>query len=712
LVIVAAWILGTIQISRQLSKDLPAACERRAVDAVVTVTSFPQTTQTADFHQVRFRGDIAIADPLCARVRTVDVTWYDPTEHIELGDVLQVTAVLLPLRSQHSPGVAPDLLQRRVQAEHARVRLKSVFKQQSAARFSVARLRLGIAAQIREAVADPFAQRVLIALTVGDQGALSEDDWRLFRHLGLSHVMVISGLHIGLVAWCAYALVGLPRRCYRLPGDRGSIRKAVVAALVVATLYALLAGLSLPVLRALAMLYALLVTKLLGWQTNPLWTLGLVAVVLAALQPFVLVSGSFYFSFGAVALLLWSRAVVGTWRPWQAAVFVQVLMTLASLPLSLFWFGEGSLLAIPVNLLVTPILSLVVVPAAVCLALVGVLWSGLSVPWHWLGDGLALLLQVLVSGSQWVGTWGVITIDLYLPALLAFAALIVGLVCLKGTLRRLALALAGVALMAEALRPPSQPLLAVLDVGQGTAVVLRTPTHTLLYDTGGGNPGVYTQAEKVVLPFLQWARLPWARRGTLTQFIVSHGDQDHSAGLAVVREHMAPGDHWGFGGKACRPGQVLWSDETLFLQVLGGTGHDKDARNADSCVLRMEFGGMTVLLAGDVPVKTELAMVRYWREALAADILVVGHHGSATSTSEAWLRWVAPQRAALSYARANPFGHPAEDVVGRLQRRGIAIDSTAHRGTLLYRGAGHGVIDVRSSRSPWTPRWLYLPQDK
>jgi competence protein ComEC len=150
-------------------------------------------------------------------------------------------------------------------------------------------------------------------------------------------------------------------------------------------------------------------------------------------------------------------------------------------------------------------------------------------------------------------------------------------------------------------------------------------------------------------------------------------------------------------------------DDTAQFTLLNGSGQEQTDRNTGSCVLRVDIGRQRFLLSGDIPRRREQALVRYWGRALRAQVLLLAHHGSGTSSGHTWLKWVAPTVAVATDARANRFGHPHPDVIERLQLWGIPLLQTSRDGALRWRPGPLGEWHRDAARGPWTPYWLRLP---
>jgi competence protein ComEC len=226
----------------------------------------------------------------------------------------------------------------------------------------------------------------------------------------------------------------------------------------------------------------------------------------------------------------------------------------------------------------------------------------------------------------------------------------------------------------------------VLDVGQGTAVVIQAGPRVLLYDTGGGDPAGATMATAVVLPYLR-------ARGVnaLDTFVISHPDRDHSAGAAAVLQAV-PVQRLRFGdrppgvegGRLCIAGQAWRWPGGQHFQFLSPAQEQGLSRNDRSCVLQVRLGDYRLLLPGDIENARERDLVRYWREGLRSDWLLLAHHGSATSSSPALLKTVQPRTVVINSGYANRFGHPHPDVMRRVRSRGLDVYATADGGALEF----------------------------
>ncbi|MFN3376261.1 MAG: DNA internalization-related competence protein ComEC/Rec2 [Burkholderiaceae bacterium] len=555
---------------------------------------------------------------------------------------------------------------------------------------------------------DPAQDRragVVAALVTGDQRMIDRADWDVFRATGVAHLMSISGLHITLFAWLAAAGVGgLWRRsarcCHAVPAPRA----ALLAGVMLAAAYALFSGWGVPAQRTVLMLATVAALRLAGlvWPWPVVW--AAVAGVVVLIDPWALWQPGFWLSFVAVGILFATNPIANnsdgksTSTRLKALLREQWTVTLALTPLGLLWFGQVSLVGLMANLVAIPWVTGVVLP----LSLLGLLW-----PPVW--DAAAWALWPLMAGLQALadGPWAVLALPAA-PLWAGVAALAGGcLLAWRGpwALRVWALPLLLPALWWQPARPaPGQFELLAADVGQGNAVLVRTARHSLLYDAGPRYGAAADAGERVLVPLLQ------ATGERLDRLVISHRDTDHTGGAeAVLRQHpqadVLASLEPGHALAALRPLQPCtagqrWQWDGVHFEVL----HPQAARtelprgqaeprpNTRSCVLRVEAAangrrpGSAALLTGDIEAAQEQALVQAGAP-LAADWLLVPHHGSRTSSTDAFVQAVAPRTALVQAGVANRYGHPAPEVLARYRAQGVAVVQTPQCGAAHWSSA-------------------------
>ncbi len=595
-----------------------------------------------------------------------------------------------------------------------------------AAGFPVERLRQRVRDAIYANVADRRAAGVLAALAVGDQAAIEREDWDLFRNTGVAHLMSISGLHVTMFAWLAGLGVGaLWRR-----STRATLALPVPAAarwggLAAATGYAFFSGWGVPSQRTVWMLATVTILQGAGVRWPWLLVLLAAAAVVTALDPWALMQAGFWLSFMAVGLLMASSpatepAPTGPstlqtgWRGWPARAFAhvradlrtQVIATLGLTPLTLVFFQQVSVVGFLANIVAIPVVTLLVTP----LALLGTVAS----PLWWLGGGAVRALDAFLAwlaaipGAVWVVPAAPAWAQL---AGLAAATLLV--LPLPWRARLLALPLA----LALLLPPRELPAeghfdLVAVDIGQGTAVLVRTRAHVLLFDAGPQYSRESDAGQRVLVPLLR-------ARGDehLNLLVLSHRDLDHVGGARTVlgglvvdalSSSLEPGHPILANAphpSRCEAGQRWTWDGVDFvvLRPLAGDYERTLKSNAMSCVIRVSGGGRSALLTGDIEREQEALLVAAQGPALQSDVLIVPHHGSRTSSSAIFLDVVAPKIAVFQAGYRNRFGHPAADVLERYRRRGIAIVASPACGAWQWaaRGPHEGECERDIARRYW-----------
>ena len=577
------------------------------------------------------------------------------------------------------------------------------------------------------------AAGVVAALVTGDQRAIERGDWQLFRSTGVAHLMSISGLHITMFAWLAAALVGaLWRRSERLCLCCPAPTAALAGGVLLAGAYALFSGWGVPAQRTLLMLGTALLLRALGrrWPWHQAWLLAAALVLLA--DPWAWLQAGFWLSFVAIGILFATDTEADGARPagifWRfhALLRQQAVLTLALAPLTLLLFGQVSLVGLVANLLAIPWVTLLVTP----LAFAGLLWAPL---WQ-LG---ALCVESLALWLEWLARWP--GAQLFLPqaplwaGLAAAAGGVLLVLRLPWQLRALGLVLAWPALLWQAPRPVAGQFdLLAADVGQGQAVLVRTARHSLLYDAGPRYGSQGDAGAQLLVPLLR------TLGERIDLLLLSHGDSDHVGGAAallaeqpqarvlgsVEAASLPPGTPW----QRCAAG-LQWEWDGVRFALL----HPSPAResapvpapargrrgkaagaphpNALSCVLRVEAaarGGeaaRAALLPGDLERAQEEALVASGAP-LAADLLLVPHHGSKTSSSAALLEAVRPAQALVQSGYRNRFGHPAREVVQRYAQQGAALYDSPRCGAAWWSSAQ---AVVRCERDAHRRYWQHDP---
>lgn len=561
-------------------------------------------------------------------------------------------------------------------------------------------------AAIATQVAHP-ASRFVQALALGDTRGLSDNDWEHLRALGLTHLVAISGFHVGVVAGlgvllCRVSWWLLPLLGRYWPRPQAAAWGAALAAAV----YAVVAGGALPTVRAALMIGLIALARAGRRPVGAGQGLALAAVVMLLPAPLSVLSAGFWLSFGGVLWLLWClprtgpEGVGGGLRGFLAA---QGVASLGLLPLCVALFGGTARLGPLVNLPIIPWWTLLVVPLSLLGTGLHALHDGAG-RWAWRVAAwlfelswqalqpLALHPQAmwwLAEAPRWAVPAALLGVFWWLLPRGAGGGLAGLLLCLP--------------LLWPARHAPAAGELELLvhDVGQGTAVLLRTARHALWYDVGppaGGDGN-----ERILVPALRALG-----QGPPQQAMLSHDHLDHTGSLPSLSSQLpglqllAPPGSTIAGAAPCQQG-MQWQWDGVEFQVLHPAPGSRQAENEDSCVLRVASRHGVVLLPGDIGRPAEQALLQASPAALKADVVLVPHHGSGGSSSAPWVAAVAPRLAVVSAGHRNRFGHPRQDVVQRWQAQGAEVLATADSGAIrIWLGAqGLQLREQRIHASRW-----------
>ncbi|MDM0076295.1 DNA internalization-related competence protein ComEC/Rec2 [Variovorax sp. J2P1-59] len=692
---------------------LPPALEGRDVQVVGVVAQMPQRGDG----MVRFVFEVESADLPNVPGR-ISLGWYaegsglwgragggDPPGSVHAGERWRMTVRLRAPHGHLNPHGFDQELRLWEQGVHATGYVRTGARDPRPERIAVTfhhpieRLREAVRDAVFERVTDPRPAGVIAALVTGDQNAIERADWDVFRATGVAHLMAISGLHITMFAWlAALAVETLWRRSGSLMLRWPAQHAGLVGGVLLATLYAAFSGWGLPSQRTVWMLGAVALLRLTGrrWPWPHVWLCACAVVV--ALDPWAMLQPGFWLSFVAVGVLFAADArepqgdrsgvasrLVRVWRE-------QWVVTLALTPLTLLLFQQISAIGMLANVVAIPWVTVVVTPLAMLGAVLPLLW-----------DVAAWTVQVLSLLLQWLARLPFATLSMPAPPLWMAVAGVAGGVLLAmrlpWSMRVLGLPMLLPALLWQAPRPSTGEFeLLAADIGQGNAVLVRTATHSLLYDAGPRYSLESDAGQRVLVPLLR------AFGERLDTVVLSHRDSDHTGGASAVLT-MQPQAELLSSIEAGHPLQALrtarrcetgqrWTWDGVVFEVLQPAASDYRTftkPNAISCVLRITNGRASALLAGDIERLQEAALVARTPD-LRADLLLVPHHGSKTSSSDLLLDAVRPRVALVQAGYRNRFGHPAPEVVGRYVERGIALTDTPHCGAASWSSMAPGTV--------------------
>ena len=602
-------------------------------------------------------------------------------------------------------------------------------------------LRRSAAASIAAVVPEPQAA-LAQAMVLGLRGGIPDDVTAAFRRSGASHLLAISGLHVGILLTASLsasaALLGRKRYLH------------LIAPLALIWLYALLSGMSPSAARACIMGSVYLAALAAGRQRGALAALGCAAAVMVGVSPNIIFSISFQLSFAALAgiaalgdgfggLLRGLAAHRLGWRSPLRPVLtaaadmigVTVAATAATLPLIAYHFEQVSTLGIPATLLTLPAVPPFIIGSGAA-GLLGMASETLALPFGWVAWGAGAYVTGVVTALSDLPSAAVNTGRLPLAAVVG-CYLILAALCLPSVVfpnrlralwRRVGLpsvspaaalpqsaglgawlivpaAFAAALVWSDALARDDRLHIHFVDVGQGDGVFIETPGGVQVVVDGGADPLRMTQflAERMRFNDTQ-----------IDLVVATHAHGDHVGGLAQILARYevagilerriaydsAPYTEWrravdseGAANIEAHQSQAIALDNGIRLEVLWPpqtlmSGSQSDVDNA-SVVLRLVYGDVSVLLTGDIYGDAERALLA-GGASLDSDLLKVAHHGSGDSTTEAFLRAASPSAAVISVGADNRFGHPSADALERLGRfvaPGMLF-TTAEHGTVEF----------------------------
>lgn len=639
--------------------------------------------------------------PLPRRIR---LSWYGRAPHVHPGErwhwrakLRQPHGLMNPVRFDYERW----LFQNRIDAtgyvrDTARAR-------RLGAEWSVDALRGRISRRITAVLDEQTAAAgVLTALVTGDTRGIDSSTWHDLNAAGITHLVAISGSHIVLMAGLVYWLTGglwrrLPHASLWLPTPLAQAATGTLAAAG----YAALAGFSVPTQRALITLMVLASARLARRRIGSLraWW-GAMAAVLV-IDPFAPLGPGFWLSFTAVAVILLVVRRRPGWSRWREVVGLQFAIAVGLLPLMSAWFQRSSLIGPIINLAAIPFVDTLLTPGVllgtallfVNPALGALLLQGLA----WTTQSLLVGLGHLVHAVQ-----PLIVLPSPVPWTVALAVVGVGLLLLPAGFPGRVLALPLVVPLLVGIRTgpnPGEAWVTMLDVGQGSSVVVRTARHVLVYDTGPAWGSNGSAATVSLVPFLRSRGI-----AEVDRVVVSHADDDHSGGLTALLAAL-PVDDVVIGepfaaappdARLCHRGQAWRWDGVRFRvlspRVPGMRGNDA------SCVVRIASEGAALLLPGDIERSAERGLLEQPR-GLSADVLMVPHHGSRTSSSAEFIRRVHPSLALVSVGRNNSYGLPSAQIINRYRMLGVRVLRTDREGAIqLVLGAGGYRVRARLRR--------------
>ena len=756
----------------RLSDELPADWQQKSINVIGVIASLPEVTERGE----RFRFDVEkILTKDAANTLNVpkhislnfyrdskltqaenapsQSSFFHPSQ-FHAGERWQFTVRLKRPHSTYNPhgfdfegwALAENI--RATGSIHSKSGYKKLTNFVYKPSYMVESLREKIGNRISQALANKPYAGVIRALVVGEDSQISQDNWNIFLRTGVNHLMSISGLHITMLAGLAFAVSAFiwrkfPRLVMRMPTRKA----ATIVGLVIAVLYALLAGMSVPTQRTLLMLLVFATALLFGKNLAISRALAIALLVVVLIDPWATIAPGFWLSFGAVALIAY--ITVGRLRPLSAfktALHTQWAITLGLLPLLIIMFGQVSIISPLANAFAIPVISLIVVPISI---------FGSVLPVDFILHAAHFILDFCMQGLSYLSnlpTWQQAAPPIWALLLAMFG--VIWLLLPRGFPQRWL----GLIMLLPLffVNPPTIATGAlratVLDVGQGLAVVIQTKNHTLLYDAGPSFSAQSDAGSRIVVPFLRGAGVK-----KLDGFVVSHDDIDHTGGAESVLAQLPASwlassfnlvsDTLPNKNIKCFAGQHWRWDKVKFEVLYPSFDSYQNANLKDnnrSCVLKVTSQFGSILLTGDIEKEAEQALLNSIIESdalqantpgcplsnslhefdspcnhaasgdahfsrvntiLKSDVLIAPHHGSKTSSTSQFVQAVGAKHTIFTVGYLNRFKHPKPLIEKRFEESGAITYRSDYQGALILNFTHTNKISINALRQSQPRYW-------
>lgn len=721
-------------VEQALQHRLPLALHNQTQSFEGCVASVPERRQIPNSQRTYVRFELAVTDNAIspAGLRRVFLSWYQDDLPMRVGDCYRVVATLRTARNLANAlpfDYEAYMLFRGIDATGYVRSLEPLKKADESYRLIPVQILEAFVHRIaREAASDNQADSVTASrwirgLVFGDKQAFTPEEWRSVRDTGTLHLLVVSGLHVGLVGliglWFGRAIARVALMVvsvgaqvaqsgsYRV--QRGAVVLAQIlpglSAILAVTGYVFLAGSGISLLRA----WLMAVMCLLVWATSrrvqPLQLVLWAMLLLCLFNPMVWTQSGFCYSFAAVVSLV--LVFVGSKQGWVSPWLTpQLAVLLLIFPVMMLWGQPISLSHLIANAVLIPLVSFALLPLSFLTFLSD--WALLYFLLARLGELFWYSIELIQSLDlasfsigfyPWVLFWlGVMTLFL-----LGASRRLLLLLCLF---------LVPVMLWYER---PARGGLWLFDAGQGQSLLVSDGEYSLLLDTGARFSDAFSIADAVVIP--------WIRRigeDRLEALIISHSDNDHAGGLSQIlaavsvkqvflgqpERHRLPHryvDSEPNVGVNCHQSEGRRLSDNLSFTFYPVPKTLQQTDNDASCLVQIQYFGHTILVPGDLTRSVEHFMVERYGEALKSDLLIAGHHGSKTSTSQVWLETVQPKWIWISAGFENRFGHPHASVMARINSLKPSVKTRVTADDGLIRLTPEG--EVIATREQWQPRW-------
>lgn len=642
-------------------------------------------------------------------VKKLLLSWYKTQEHILPGQLWKFEVKLKPIHGYYNPAsfdYSKWLFRKGFDATGSIRSAELVSNKVNNLSAQINRSRLSLATIIDKNIESTRVRALIKALTIGDKSQISFSDSQLFQQTGTAHLIAISGLHIGLMAFVGI-LFG--RLLFYLFGKQtfNRIKYEAIFSIAFALIYALLAGLSIPTVRALVMVIVFALSyafkySVTRWQA---WSVAMLIVLL--IDSMSVLDVGFWFSFSAVAVLMF----VFTGRKLsnnkiQAFIKAQGIILVGLLPLMALIFHQVNFLTPIANLLVLPLASLLLIPLMFAAFFIHIFSNSAA---HFLFILVEKLADYLFIILDYLQHFSFLSIPIPNITSIKLVALIIAvlLLLLPRLFRWKWMAL--LLIVPLFLKQNNQSLMLnefqvnVLDVGQGLSVLVSTKNHHLLYDTGSKFKSGFSLAQAVVIPYLKNNDI-----SKIDTLILSHADNDHAGGIKELQRYDNTMNIYATKGKyhACT-NRLSWQWDSVTFEVLSPYELYPYLGNNSSCVIKISNKEHSILLTGDIEEAIEYRLYKNFPQQIKSDVLLVPHHGSRSSSGLEFLEAVQPKIAINSSGYANQFHHPHPLILERYKKQDIQFLDTQDKGMIELKFASKQIkLNQYLDEYPhfWNPR--------
>lgn len=597
---------------------------------------------------------------------------------------------------------------------------------------TLATLREYISSVLSSAIPDTLASGFVEAVLIGAGNSLPPETWLEFNRAGLTHILVVSGFNLGLVALFIYYMLRLLRIRSRL------VRSVITLAVVVT--YLLIIGGQPSILRATIVVVVFLAARIFERKTDLLNITAAAACINLIINPNELFNIGFQLSYGAVFSLAFIHPQLKrlsikqnnkdqeTPDQYPLTIYLSslflgsVAVFLGTLPILVYHYQQVSIMGLFVNILIIPISGLITILGMLLIPLSFI--SSFLVSLY--GEGLELLVKATLAISQIASSLPFAMITLPRPTLISivlFTALLIYYISSQSRKRlagriatsialSLTLVVMNVPLVSALAKVDGKLTVTFFDVGQGDAALIRTPSgKSYMIDFGGRGQSGRWQAERSILPFLRAEGI-----SSIDGAFISHMHYDHYAGLEPLLKAECIKKIYSCGDKtenltAYALDSIVYHSKIPVEQVVQGKKFDDDISiyilspdtkddhviedmNHRSIIIKLVYGNTSFLFLADAESDAERALVDRYGAFLKSDVVKIAHHGSRSSSIHELISLTKPSYAVISVGERNAFGHPNVNVLERWHRSGARVMSTAHSGALIFQSDGETVNQV------------------